>query len=241
MDISQQSEIIHPASMVEDVALTAMLPQDMVVAQQQLIAWVTNKIAIEKADVFELREAADHAKKNKWKSGTFESQHRKAVKRWEYYEKIKAALEAGYYIVPNFPISMFAIKTSRRNVKYLTSTHWRENFQQQASEIPQGEGDYKNPFPVVHQRRSTSSDGKSETTYYPESWDQIEFPVSMAKPVIMEATSRAMALKIFDKIGIMPAAAKEDPVIIGQIFRKSGRSTRTVSFMIAWHLNTNVL
>jgi hypothetical protein len=64
----------------------------------------------------------------------------------------------------------------------------------------------------------------------------------MAKPEIMNATAAAMRMKIFDQIGVMPhTRKKEDPVIIGQIIRKVGYTKHTVSFMIAWHLNTNVI
>lgn len=237
MDITQQSEIIHPASMMHDVALTATLPGEMIEAQDQLIAWCENKIAVEKADAEELRLATDHAKKCKWKYSTLQSNYYKAVRRVEYYEKIKLSLEAGFYIVPNFPIQMFAIRTKSKRPSYAKMTEWRggSDFKQDAKELPVGEGEYKNPFPVIYET------GGENKHFYPGEWDQFEFPVMMAKPQIMEATNRAMALRIFDQIGIMPAHRKEDPVIIGQIHRKSGYNTKTVSFMIAWHLNTNVL
>jgi hypothetical protein len=55
----------------------------------------------------------------------------------------------------------------------------------------------------------------------------------------MQATSRAMALEIFDEIGVFPPTKKEDPVIIGRVNLNHKGMKRTVSFMIAWHLNTN--
>lgn len=88
------------------------------------------------------------------------------------------------------------------------------------------------------------SDGKYETESYPTEWDQFEFPINMAKPKIMSVTQTTLALKVFDRIGVMPSVRrkKEDPVIIGQIIHKRGpASTQIVSFMIAWHLNTNML
>ena len=108
MDITQQSEIIHPA--VQDISLTAVLPQEMVAAQTQLIAWCENKIAVERADVDELRLATDHAKSHKWKSATLESQWKKALKRLEYYVKIKIALEPDITLFRISPLkcSLFA-------------------------------------------------------------------------------------------------------------------------------------
>lgn len=240
MELSQ-SNVVHPASLHEDMELTATHPDEMVASQQQLIAWATQKCAILKGEAAELGEAVERAKKMKWKTRAMYNLHRSAVKRLEYYEKIKSALEAGFYIVPNFPIQMFAIKTTKGKPKYATTyDHWNSDFVQKAQELPIGEGEYQNPRPLVYSK--PVQDGvEKKTLYWPKEWDDLEFPITMAKPTIMEATNRAMALKIFDKIGIMPAVKKEDPVIIGQIFRKQGYHVKTVSFMIAWHLNTNVL
>jgi len=65
----------------------------------------------------------------------------------------------------------------------------------------------------------------------------------MAKPRIMEATSRAMALKIFDDFGILPAQRKGDPMIIARIIdpRSRSYSDKHVSFLITWHLDTRTL
>lgn len=240
MELSQ-SNVVHPASLHEDMELTATHPDEMVASQQQLIAWATQKCAILKGEATELGEAVERAKKMKWKTQAMYNLHRSAVKRLEYYDKIKAALEAGFYIVPNFPIQMFAIRTKKGTPKYATTTNWRNrDFKQDAQELPVNEGEYQNPFPIVYQKQI--KDGvEDKTLYWPKEWDDLEFPITMAKPTIMEATNRAMALRIFDQIGIMPAVKKEDPVIIGQIFRKQGYNVKTVSFMIAWHLNTNVL
>lgn len=60
----------------------------------------------------------------------------------------------------------------------------------------------------------------------------------------MNATAEAMALKVFDQIGICQPTRnagitrKGDPLIIGQILgKREGWSQKCVSFIIAWHLN----
>lgn len=65
----------------------------------------------------------------------------------------------------------------------------------------------------------------------------------MSKPKIMEATTRAMALKIFDDFGILPEERKQDPLIIARIRdpRSTAYNHRFVSFIIAWNLNTSTL
>lgn len=227
---------------VNDLELTAMEPLEMVNAQQQLITWCDGKLVALRHESNDLLEAFEHAKKMKWKFSTLETQYKRSLKKVSYYEKIKSALLAGYYIVPNFPIQMFAIKTKDKHVRGSANSYWGD-FRQEAQELQIGQGEYKNPFPIVERHSAQHKDGKevSPARSFATDWDDVEFPVTMAKPNIMKATTRAMAMKIFDRIGVMPATKNEDPVIIGQIFRKSGYSTKVVSFMIAWHLNTNVI
>lgn len=87
-----------------------------------------------------------------------------------------------------------------------------------------------------------------KTRTYPAEWREVDFPITMAKPEIMQATTRAMALKIFDQFGILPAEAnrtgprpKGDPLVVAQIIDPRPTSDRRVTFMIAWHLDTRVL
>lgn len=236
-----QSKVIHPASQVEDIALTATLPSEMVESQTQLIDWCSRKILVCQDEVRELYDSYERAKKMKWKFEPLRNLWRNASKKLAYYEKVKAALEAGYYIVPNFDVQFFAIRTSKKTPKdsWETAT-WNTDHKKDAQELPIGEGEYQNPFPVVYQK--FVGEGNERKKYSrAESWDAMEFPIMMAKPEIMDATSRAMALKVFDRIGVYPKYRKEDPVIIGQIFNKKGTTTKIVSFMIAWHINTNMI
>jgi hypothetical protein len=227
---------------VEDVELTAMVPSEMVESQKALVVWCDKKVESLKDEENDLALALDHASSQEWKTSALKNQFRLTKKRKEYFEKIKAALLAGYYIIPNFPITIFGIRTERgKPMKMVTTRNWGETHEQGAMELPTGKGEYKNPFPIIHQREIMNGE-KKETEYFAKEWDDFEFPITMAKVEIMEATTAAMELGIFDQIGIMPAKKKEDPVIIGQIIHKRGPYTEKItSFMIAWHLNTNVL
>lgn len=239
MEISSQ---IVP--IVNDIQLTATLPNEMVTSQSQLIDWCDQKISFLRAQSSELEEAYLHAKEHKWKFSTLQSQFNKYIKRISYYEKIKSALVAGYYIIPNFPVTMFAIRTKKDTPDDKHEWRYWADHTQYSQELPQTVGEYKNPEPIVMripEKKDSSGKILQDAESFATDWDEIDFPVTMAKPYIMEATSQAMALKIFDQFGIMPAKKKEDPVIIGQIKMKSGYNTKIVSFMIAWHLNTNVL
>jgi hypothetical protein len=64
----------------------------------------------------------------------------------------------------------------------------------------------------------------------------------------MNATAEAMALKVFDQIGIanpvrnVGVQRKGDPLIIGQVLSKRvGWTQKCVSFIIAWYLNLDEL
>lgn len=238
--MTTSNEII-PA--VKDIQLTATLPQEMVTSQTSLIHWCNQKVICLYAESAELKDAFELARDKQWNYRTLQSQYNKSVKEIHYYEKMKGALEAGFYIIPNFPVTLFAIRTKQKDVKGHSESYWGD-FQQTAQELPEGDGEYKNPFPVVYRKNEERNEKREiigKPYSYPSSWDELSFPITMAKPVIMQATDRAMVLKIFDQFGIMPATRNEDPVIIGQIKMKVGYRAKLVSFMIAWHLNTNVL
>lgn len=99
-------QALQTVPVAKDIELTATLPREMEMAQVQLIEWCKNKILELKADLADLDGAYNHAKKHAWKCSTFKTHALKCSKRIVYYEKVLAALEAGYCIVPNFPVTV---------------------------------------------------------------------------------------------------------------------------------------
>lgn len=244
------NELIPAGSLELEVSATT--PLEMSQAQDDLISWCARKIEVMKQEAAELAENLAIAIKNKWKTDTLRRHAALATKRVTFYEKIKAALESGYCIVPNFPINLFAIRTDREKPiqkLYVGSYRHDGSFTQDAKMLPIGEGEYKDPNPIVEtDTRKIIENGKEATQYTKWACDFVEeitFPIQMAKPAIMEATSRAMQLKIFDQLGILlPHAAKADPLIVGEILdpRQVGWGVRKrVAFIIAWHLNVRDL
>lgn len=227
---------------MENIQLTALVPEQMKVSQENLITWCSGKINSINEEIQELKESVEHATKMKWATSTLKRQLAKAEKRILFFNKIAAALKAGFVIVPNFPVTVFAIRTSRdKPLTMLSDRHWGDK-EQKPMELPLGEGEYQNPFPVVDRERTRLADGKTEDRSMATDWAELEFPVSMMKPEIMEATNHAMALELFDQFGVLPKTRNEDPIIIGQIVNKRGQySNKIVSFMIAWHFDTKVL
>lgn len=226
-----------------DVQLTATEPDEIAAAQTSLIAWATQKIASLQAEHKDLSDAYDNAVEHKWAASPLKRQVDKTQKRIEFYEKMKVALEHGYVIIPNFPVTVFAIRTTKEKpLKLMTSRRW-DTREQKPECLEEGVGDYKNPFPVQYERSVPLPNNPDNKTFWAEDWKELEFPIQMAKLNIMEATNRAMALKCFDDFGIMPERKKEDPIIVARLLdpRSTKYNRRFITFMVAWHLNTRDL
>lgn len=250
------NELVPAAPPLE---LTATTPVEMQQAQAGLIQWCEQKIASMKGEAAELQESYEVAAKNKWRTATLKRHAELAAKRVTYYEKIKAALEAGYCIVPNFPVTLFAIRTDKTKpatVLRVENYHNRHSSvgyvkTQEAKALEIGEGQYQSPLaPEVSDYKGeiTSDSGYKLHQYhtYCEEWGEFEFPINMAKPSIMQATERAMRKLVFDELGILPSPSqkKEDPLIVGRIIVPSPlaiRYRKRITFIIAWHLNVRDL
>jgi len=234
----------------DSLHVAAFAPQQMQDANAALLQWCRRKIEQLQAEANELAAAAQHALQRKWKASTLRKHHQLALKRVDFYQKIEIALKHGYYIVPNFPVTLFAIRTKAKTpIKGDTSNRYDQH-EQPAQLLPAGEGDYKNPFPAIWQTDvatpAEKAAGNKNLRYYAKEFDTMEFPVTMAKPMFMQAVDRAMTLKAFDAFGILPnPKRKADPIIVGRLYdpraRKWERSNRGVTFIIGWYLDTSVL
>jgi hypothetical protein len=237
-----------PAIPIE-TEVSAETPAEMMAAQVNLIAWCDAKIGALRHEQTELQAAFEHAVAHKWKASTLKRHADIASKRIDYYQKVKLALEAGYVIVPNFPVRIFAIRTDRtKPLKVLKQVQWDQH-EQHAHGLPQGEGEYKNPLPVVYEsgeyvvKREGQPDKKVKD-YWAEKWDDFEFPLNMSRVRIMEAATRAMALSVFDELGILPNDRRTpDPIITGRVVdpRSTKFNRRVLTFMVAWHIDTRTL
>lgn len=79
--------------------------------------------------------------------------------------------------------------------------------------------------------------------FYAAEYAPVDFPFKAIKPQILDDVGKAMALKIFDEIGILPQRrVKADPMVIGQIVIKKGTyDERRLSFLITWWLQESHL
>lgn len=220
-------------------AIIAVNPQQMQEAQATTAGWIETKLAGARKELSLAEEVYNSLHRNKLRSTAASSQINKARRRIVFYEKVQAALAAGYYIIPPFDIQLFAIRTDRHsphNSDHGTSK-WTSD--QTARKLPLGEGHYVDPDAVREQVSTKNEKNHDGTTrevalYANTEWRDIEMPIKALKPQVIEETGRALALKIFDALGIAPAYRAADPIIAGQILRPDGGA---LTFFIAWWLD----
>lgn len=240
------------------MTVVAQNPQEMLVAQARLVEWAKGKLAEARQDHVELVQNYEIAVKSKWRSDTLKRHAAKALRKVDFYEKILGALEAGYVIVPNFPVDVFAIRTSKtwpeRNE---VAGNWATPDPQTAVPSPSGEGRYVDSHAHVHDELQVTK--RDPVTYkaidterhaWAEAFRDVDFPFATAKPEILTATQRALALKLFDDVAVSPQRSghrtrptvQGDPMVIGRVlFRERTYVLRAVSFLISWHVDTRDL
>jgi len=223
--------------------LVALSPHDVGPAQVNLSAWCRGKIAALGSELRDHRQNLRHAHASKWKTTPWQSLVSKTKRRMIYYAKIKSAVDAGYLVVPNFDIDVFAVKTTRRRPPIVD-----DRTKAQPDLSPAGRGEYVDDVVFSYVREDTITNRDNTTrkvkSDVPTDYDfEPDIPLRGVKPVILDATQRAMALRIFDQIGVVKAR-KQDPIIVGQIIDpdQNGRYwKKTICFFIAWWLDPSTL
>jgi hypothetical protein len=220
-------------------AIVALTPADMAPAQTEVLAWCDRKIASVRAELADLEANLELATEHGWKHQSVAASLARTRKRIRYYEKIQAAVAAGYLIVPNFPINIFAVRVQRSKQPEQTDTYAYKTAK--AELLPAGEGRYVDEqlFTTDESYDRKLADGKTErvSLYRSGDYDEVDFPVVMVKPVILAATGRAMALKIFDEMGLVQNSGGRDPIVVGRLLDPRGNN-RCVTFFVAWWLDT---
>lgn len=240
-----------PPAPPADITVIARDPAEMARAQEALVAWAVERIERAKADYDEVHENYEIAVKNKWRSDLLKRKTVEAQRMIEFWEKVHAALQEGYCIVPSLPVDVFAIRTTRKTPTHHYTTG-AEGPPQETNRPALGDGRYVAEQPTYNTEvvEKNYRDGTSYKTnaFWPNEFADVQFPVAMVKPTIMSETARAMARKIFDDVGLLPQRrSKGDPIIVGRVhYPKAGRHNphggpRTIDFLIAWWIDTAAL
>lgn len=238
--------------MSEKLVVLAKNRAEMMEAQTQSVGWAFNKVQHARAVLAEAETNLNIAAENMWNTSGWKKTLKREKKRVQYYEKIHAALEAGYVIIPNFPIDVFAVRTQRNYPLKHYSTSWSQDRDHKSEALALGEGDHVDS--VTHQSMQTYPPGtfgesqKYDRNYYwADDFKDVDFPIKGVKPAILEETSKALLLKIFDEVGCTPGRnirqqetrfnLKADPMVVGRILFKDGGKEKAVSFLVTWWLD----
>jgi hypothetical protein len=219
----------------------ATTPSAMVAAQTKLLGWLDTKLAACDEERKEAEALLVQLRMSRTSTTHADRLLDNCRRRERFYQKVRAALDAGYYIVPPFDCQVFALRTDRASPP---ANEGQGKWPGEAKRVPAlapGAGEYVHPEPLrewSHEHKRQAKDGQMVTdTYYRDTeWKEVEFPVKAMKPELIEAASRAMQTKIFDALAIAPPYRAADPIIVGQI--KHWKSNRTpLTFFVAWWLD----
>jgi hypothetical protein len=237
----------------ESTVIFAKNPEEMQASQERLAAWFQGRVALAKQELTEAEENLEQAKKRKWATRGWSRQASLARGRVNFYEKCEAALKEGYCIIPDFPTQVFAVRTSRKKPMKNTRTRldWTPDLPDQRSDgSPVGEGEYKsadaNEHETHRQVEDAKGDKRTQVTTWAGSFRPPDFPMKRVKTQILDATGKAMAKKIFDEIGVLPARRSQhrarDPIVTGRIVRREGPFTEiALTFLISWWIDVRDL
>lgn len=226
----------------ENVALVALTPGDMPAQQRALSAWCERKIGSVERDLGHWVALQDEAIAGGFKHASYTAAVNRTAKRVSYYQKIKAAVDAGYLIVPNMPTVTFAVRVKRAKPAHQESTYGAHSVNSaKADLLPAGEGRYVDDVLFTGSEKYTEQrDGKpvERVRHFSTAFDEdVDFPLRGVMPEVLRATSRAMALRLFDQLGVVQNSGGRDPIVVGQLLDPRGNS-RLTTFFVAWWLNT---
>ncbi len=236
---------------VQDVRFYASDPQDLMAAQGKMAAWARMKISQLENERLELSTELEIAKRNKWRSGSWQKQITMIDRRINYYKKIEHVINDGYVLVPSMPMDVFAVRVKTTAIVPGGIHDWRTRNkakQVAAGTLPSGEGKNISNDTVCIQWDETEKDsaGREEKKMYYQATElqDVEFPLDLARPVIMEKTAKALAMKAFDEVGVvrdrMGTNRRADPFVLGRIIDpRPGR--HGLCFFIAWHIDVSDL
>lgn len=243
------STSLVPSVPVPNLNLVAISPAELVPVQGQIVGWCRAKILALAEELKEHRADLRQAQTMHWKRSGWVKAIGRTKRRMIYYAKLQAALKAGYLIVPNFNVDILAVRVGRDSPRRDESVS-SGGITTTPEVLPPGVGRYVDNRLVVRDSSyyQTQKDGtvkyvRRETA---EAYnEEIDFPGYLVKPQVLAATDRALAMNLFDRIGVVRGTGrKSDPIVVGQIIHadekhvRAWNSPKCVSFFIAWYLNT---
>lgn len=225
-----------------DRTLIATTPAAMEAAQTGMIDFADGKVREHQAEVGKLREELRIARENHWKLGPHQRRLKIEGRRLTFWLKVKAALRAGYYIVPNFAADAFAIRTAAKKPRHARTYYYvgGDDFIQPNPQLPAGEGRYVRPQASHYDMGEVKHGEGTRKLFTAADLEPVEFPVALMRPEVMDAAGKAMALKLFDDIAIADDEWRgADPMVLGRLHDPASTPSRPrplLTFFIGWTL-----
>lgn len=237
---------------VPDYRLIARNPAELEASRRSLVKFFDAKLVQLDEEFAAVEANLEIALKFPIKTQPLRTQLNRIAKRQLFYSKAKAAVEAGFHIIPNFDADVFAIRTKRDASGHGAATTWGHDSAlrgmpvQKAQALPVGDGRYVSPRPRGHVESWTekAKDGSEITKHFAtvSEFDDIDFPFLFARPEVLTAAQQLMADKIFDELGALPRTQRNaDPMVVGIIKESSERNAKRLTFLVVWFLDTNTL
>jgi hypothetical protein len=232
-------------------AVVAIAADDFRPAQLRLIEICESHIAEQSTLEEEMNENIEVAKRNHWRCAGYRKAAASARKLVTFYRSVKTALEAGFMVMPNLDCDVFAVRVLDRTACALPSDSTRSwgwpNPGNVTAEpgLATGDGEYVSDLPATDRRSQTRKTEHGDRTEYrviPTGTRNVDAPLILARPALLKAAERAMALRIFDEIGIVGATRRPrnaDPLLVGRILDPVRHGVRT--FFLAWWLDPRSL
>lgn len=228
-------------------------PQELHQGHLALMEQIDHKIIVAKADAKSAAEMKDQMLAAKMDVAAANKLHKRATERVGYLIRVKSALAEGYFMLPDMPGEIIAVRTdetkSNRNRQFRET--WNIAAVKAKHSLAMGEGEYVSENPAVETQRVEVEKTKYNGEKYLEtvterraaslrSMDSLD--ARFMKPQIVSRLSKALALKLFDEIvcvgGSSATAVKgrkdRDPIVLGRIIT----DTTVTAFLIAWFVDS---
>lgn len=225
--------------------LVALNPADLAPVQQDLGRVLADKLRQTREELRDLREHQVLARTHGWSLRGLAGQLVRAQQRENYYQKLIAANEAGYLLIPNMPITVLAVRTTRAtagNREEATTRQWYRFSVPAEVSAPPGVGTYVDAETPHEAYKTCDEKGQAVTWYRASQLTTLpDFPLLAAKPSVMAAMARALETKVFDEIGTVENGEGKDPIFAGRIRLSGARHARVATFFIAWWVDPTAL
>lgn len=238
---------------VMPTTLVAVSGEDYHEAAATMKDWLRGKLGQMAIEQGEVDRAEVAARARDFRPEVYARMRRRLAGSVTWYEKLLAGIEAGYTLMPDLPMRLFAIRTARRKVRPNTNLEkdgheWgNRRADLEGDALPIGEGGYVSgtALRTVETWKDQGEGGKPVTMrkYENTAYESVALPVTLNKPELVEAIGRAVEQKIFDEIGICESSrvgARGDPLVMGRIYRDSRRQ-KAVCFVIGWYVQVRDL